>query len=159
MLLGFKRQFEPFVQDGSKRHTIRALGKRRAFRVGDICDCYVDPRRKTMRLIGRWPCVKVEDIHIWVNRRVFIDGVRLSHDECDELAWRDGFRLPPKNSAFVQMMMFWEGRLPFHGQLIHWDYDHPVTREARRKRPARTSPKVSVTVKPVARLFNKKKGA
>jgi hypothetical protein len=35
-----------------------------------------------------------------------------------------------KRYALVTMMEFWNGRLPFHGQIIHWDYDHPVRRAA-----------------------------
>ena len=58
MLLGFKRRFAPFVEEGSKTHTIRAKRKI-APKVGETCHCYVDPRQKTMRLLGRWTCVKV----------------------------------------------------------------------------------------------------
>ena len=64
MLLGFKRRFEPFVSEGSKTHTIRAARKNPP-RVGQMCDCYVDSRQKTMRLLGRWVCTKVESILIY----------------------------------------------------------------------------------------------
>jgi hypothetical protein len=63
MLLGFKRRFAPFVEEGSKTHTIRAKRKIRP-KVGEVCHCYVDPRQKSMRLLGRFPCVKVETIDI-----------------------------------------------------------------------------------------------
>lgn len=53
MLLVFKRQFASFVEEGSKTHTIR--GKQKiAPKVGDVAHCYVDPRQKSMRLLGRW---------------------------------------------------------------------------------------------------------
>lgn len=111
MLLGFKRRFAPFVQDGSKTHTIRAKGKRRPFRVGDICDCYVDSRQKTMRLLGRWPCVKVETIVVYEcgdgRFGVVVDGIELTPDEKAALAWRDGFRSGPRAEAFTEMMQFW----------------------------------------------------
>lgn len=51
MLLGFKRQFAKYVEEGSKTHTVRGFRKISP-KVGDICHCYVDPRQKTMRLLG-----------------------------------------------------------------------------------------------------------
>jgi len=139
MLLGFKRRFAPMVEDGSKTHTIRGTRKLTP-KVGEICHCYVDPRQKTMRLLGRWECVKVEEISIeggWEAHSgeffgaVHIDGNRLDGDELDLLAWRDGFRHPcsgdPKQGlgyggCFELMMEFWRGRLPFAGHVIHWKY-------------------------------------
>lgn len=117
MLLGFNRRFAPFVEDGSKTHTIRA-GKR--WRPGMRCDCYVDPRQKTMRLLGRWPCVKVEPIRITEQHTIIIYGQVLDFEECNALAWRDGFRDSGPAKAFPDMMEFWTGRLPFEGQIIHW---------------------------------------
>lgn len=128
MLLGFKPRFAPFVADGSKTHTIRGTRKIRP-RVGETCHCYVNPRQKTMRLSGRWPCVKVEDIEIEILPPIFLDqagpvvrinGEALSDDECQALAWRDGFRNNGRNQAFQEMLEFWKGRLPFRGQVIHW---------------------------------------
>jgi hypothetical protein len=133
MLLGFKRRFALFVWEGSKTHTIRNYGNRRAFRIGDRCDCYVDPRHKTMALLGRWECVKVEDIRIDSNWQVWIEGQKLSGDERNALALRDGFRDWQEQgfeSPFLQMMAFWSGRLPFHGQIIHWKYNE-ATRATR----------------------------
>jgi hypothetical protein len=130
MLLGFKRRFAPFVEEGSKTHTIRGLRKRPP-RVGDMCHCYVDPRQKTMRLLGRWPCVSVERIEIeggWetVSGEFFgsvqIDGSRLDWDEMNALAWRDGFRSQGQERAFAEMADFWRGRLPFQGWVIHWKW-------------------------------------
>ena len=133
MLLGFKRRFAPFVEDGSKTHTIRALRKPSKFgyavrspRVGEMCHCYVDPRQKTMRLLGRWPCVKIERITIASNTPysrygIWINGNVLTEDERNLLAWRDGFRTcGHQEHAFEEMMEFWEGRLPFTGDIIHW---------------------------------------
>lgn len=119
MLLGFRRRFAPFVEDGSKTHTIRAERKIQP-RVGETCHCYVDPRQKTMRLLGRWPCVKVEEIIITKFQLVMINDQPLSLDECKSLAWRDGFRSQSRDEAFAEMMEFWEGRLPFRGHIIHW---------------------------------------
>jgi hypothetical protein len=128
MLLGFKSRFAPFIEDGRKTHTIRGIRKR-APRVGEICHCYMDPRRKTMRLLGRWPCVRIERILIDTHRvlpsgnwkhHIWIEGTRLTNDECEVLARADGF------PSFADMMEFWRGRLPFEGQIIHWDYGNPV---------------------------------
>ncbi len=126
MLLGFKRRFAPFVEEGSKTHTIR--GERKiAPRVGEICHCYVDPRQKTMRLLGRFECVKVEEISI-INGRfagrteVQVGDEWLSPDECNALAWRDGFRSLGPEQAFAEMLEFWDGRLPFKGTIIHWKF-------------------------------------
>lgn len=120
MLLGFKRRFALYVWEGSKTHTIR--GERaNPPKVGETCHCYVDPRQKSMALLGRWECVKVEPITITADQ-VLIEGQRLSSDERNALAWRDGFRDMGRHHAFKSMMHFWEGRLPFHGQVIHWKY-------------------------------------
>jgi hypothetical protein len=50
---------------------------------------------------------------------VSIDGVALSIDEREQLARSDGFE------SFAEMMQFWKGRLPFHGDIIHWDPEDP----------------------------------
>ena len=130
MLLGFQRRFAPYVRDGSKRHTIRARGKRRRFRPGDRCDCYVDSRQKTMKLLGRWPCLKVQEIKIAHGSehplRVWIDGEELRPDEVEALFRRDGFRSDPavEVGATVEALGFWRKRLaagPWVGDLIHWE--------------------------------------
>jgi len=127
MLLGFKRRFEPYITNGSKTHTIRAARKGMP-KVGDRLDCYVDPRQKTMRLLGRWLCVKVEEIIIdsdGIYLGKLSDRHPLDKDEIEALAFRDGFRDYRFNSHFEEMMKFWKGRLPFHGYIIHWDFSKP----------------------------------
>lgn len=144
MLLGFKRQFAPFVEEGSKTHTVRGVRKIRP-RVGEICHCYVDPRQKTMRLLGRFECVKVEPITLDFKKhgiaytlRVTIADQTLSLDEASVFAWRDGFRagfsspIRHESTTFLdEMARFWisTGRLtdsldsrPWHGDLIHWKF-------------------------------------
>jgi len=131
MLLGFKRRFAPFVEDGTKTHTIRGARKNQP-RVGETCHCYVDPRQKTMRLLGRFPCVRVEAIvidyrewNVHAPLVVTIDSVRLTDEEADALFERDGFR--DKTGETYQHMHqaaeFWRERtFPFQGHLIHWRY-------------------------------------
>jgi hypothetical protein len=142
MTLGFKKQFETYVEEGSKRHSIRARGGRR-WKVGDVADCFVNPRQKSMRLLGRWRVVKVEPIeirpatfHATPSLEIWIAGEMLSDDEANALAWRDGFRCNGRGGALMQMAGFWRknhGLSTFEGDLIHWDYDHPVGSPAERK--------------------------
>ncbi len=91
MLLGFKRRFAPAVWDGSKTHTIRLKRVRRP-RVGETCNCYVDPRQVTMALLGRWECVRIEDITITAAGGITIAGAELDPSERNLFCWREGFR-------------------------------------------------------------------
>lgn len=130
MMLGFKRRFAPMVEEGSKTHTLRGKRKIRP-RVGETLHCYVDPRQKTMRLLGRWKCTKVEDVLITDTGAMFIQGQQLDEDEKREFAWRDGFRTRGKVHAFEEFMDYWRSLkaagkkrpLPFNGDLIHWRYE------------------------------------
>lgn len=115
----FQQRFAPFVRNGSKRHTIR--GKRKhPDRPGDTVHLFTKQRSKDCELLGRSICVKVEDIFISAAQQVFVDGVELNLDEKNALAWCDGFRGGDIRNAFAAMMTFWDGRLPFHGDIIHW---------------------------------------
>jgi len=134
MMLGFKRRFAPFVLDGSKRHTIRE----RRPRLGETLHCYVDPRQKSMALLGRWRCTKVEDLFLRIGEpsRLTINGVILSIDEANAFAWRDGFRNSGPDGAFLEMQRYWAkpNRMMYAGYyVIHWDYDHPVERGASKR--------------------------
>jgi hypothetical protein len=129
--------FADFVQDGSKRHTIRGRRKIRP-RVGTTAHCYVDPRQKTMRLLGRWPITPVQEIRIEESSHparllVTIDGVMLDPHEAELLFHRDGFRDRGGETyqSMAQARIFWADRLPFVGDLIHWDFERPVTKEKR----------------------------
>jgi len=150
---GFKKRFVPFILDGSKTHTIRA---RRVLcdKPGNTMHLYTRLRQKGARLLGRFPCVRVETIRITEDHRVFIDDAELTADEKDLLAWRDGFRisetvfaisdpqLPEHCGCFeLLMMQFWRGRLPFEGDIYHWKWSAPPSspspapqRKATRKR-------------------------
>lgn len=139
MILGFKDQFVPFVEDGSKTHTIRA-GQR--WKAGMRADLFARPRQKGMRLLFRAMVTKVEAITItprgiyichdrpwvaeWAHTKATEWGmVKLTKDEAELFAFRDGFRFDPNSrGSFGLMMDFWKRthKLPFHGQIIHWDY-------------------------------------
>lgn len=136
MLLGFKRQFKPYILNRTKRHTVRDLRKRRP-RAGEPCHCYVDPRQKTMELLGRWQCSRVEPF----TARFILQGISygleltigdqtLTPDEAENFAWADGFRDTSGRSSLDQMSHFWvkAKRLtdgvnskPWHGEVIYWD--------------------------------------
>ena len=134
MLLGFKRRFEAPILAKTKRHTIRAYSEaRRPWRVGDRCDCYVNPRQKSMKLLGRWWCTRVQDIRMENSSRagrtsllfILIDGQGpLMRDEAELLARSDGFK------DFDEFAAFWRKRLPFNGQIIHWNPDQAATFQA-----------------------------
>lgn len=126
-LLNFKPRFSPFILDGRKQHTIRKVRKdSRVPKFGEICHCFEGLRTKRHRLLGRWPCVKVETItvsNVPVNPpflSVHVEGLALSVDECERLARQDGFE------NFADMEQYWrneKGRLPFTGHIIHWKWD------------------------------------
>jgi hypothetical protein len=124
-LYNFMPQFVTSIKRGSKTHTIRAP-RAHPDKPGNILHLYMGLRTRSVELIMRVPCVKVEDILI---RRgpslssdatdifeVAIDGLGLEADEKEALARRDGFK------NFSQMMKFWDGRMPFEGHLIHWKF-------------------------------------
>lgn len=147
MLLGFKKRFEPFIIEGSKTHTIRRT-KKVSPKVGETCHCYGDVRQKTMHLLGRWPCIAIDDIVIkpvmvenWrslgldkpmvITLKVFINGEELSPDEAETLFYRDGFRdVQPAYTSTAMARDFWREKFedgePFRGQMIHWDFARPV---------------------------------
>lgn len=137
-LYNFQPRFAPFVLSGAKQHTIRAE-RAHPDKPGDICHLYTGLRTKRAKLLGRFPCVKVENIsiittadrdlveafavamqvpkHMIAGPMVFVDKVQLHFSECEALARKDGF------DGFNEMMKFWsepKSRLPFHGHIIHW---------------------------------------
>jgi hypothetical protein len=142
-MLGFKRQFEAKILAGEKTHTIR--GERRDGkipRIGERLDCYGDVRQKTMHLLGRWPCIRVERIQIALvddNRfakviQIRLAGAVLDEVEADLFARRDGF------SDIYEMASFWNkthklrlGETAWCGLVIHWDFRRPMTVTPKRK--------------------------
>lgn len=129
-LLNFEERFVPLIEADEKRHTIRAKRKY-PLKVGDVCHLYTGLRHKGARLLKRRRCVKVQEITIervsepdeFEVYGIKIDGEWLNFDEINSLAWRDGFRPRSRDEAFTEMLQFWEGRLPFTGDIIHWESD------------------------------------
>lgn len=122
----FKLQFVPAIRAGTKKHTIRAERKDgRVPKVGEPLALYSGMRTKQcFRILAANPhCTKVERITIEdlghssegdYGTLVCIDGQPLDRSECQALARADGF------PDFGRMMLFWRGRLPFTGNIIHW---------------------------------------
>ena len=138
-LYNFKKRFAPFVADGSKRHTIRARRKHPT-KVGDTVHLYTGLRQKGARLLGRSVCIKIEEIQISLAQQVFVDGVELSLDEKNALAFCDGFRSFGVTRAFEEMMAFWNGRLPFEGDIIHWkEISHQQSAFGHQRKPRRAA--------------------
>lgn len=124
-LLNFQRQFVDPIRRGVKAHTIRA-DRKIPIKPGDLLYLYCGARTKSCFRILEQPvtCTKVEIILI-LGPREIITGVlragedastghRLDQDEAERLAVADGF------PDLTRMMAFWDGRLPFKGQIIHW---------------------------------------
>lgn len=125
-IYNFHKRFVPFIRSGKKKHTIRAK-RRRPDKPGNTLHLYSGLRQKgAAKLIKRAVCTRIEEIRIEylgptgagtpfaILPAVWIDGNQLDQSECEALARRDGFR------DFPDMMAFWNGRLPFTGDVIHW---------------------------------------
>lgn len=127
-LYNFQKRFVVPILNHTKMHTIRAH-RRHPDKVGNIAHLYTGLRVKNAaKLLGRFPIVKIEPIEIsecpcrqehCQKVDVAIDGERLSHDKREKLARLDGFR------DFTEMQQFWRGRLPFKGEIIHWNPEVP----------------------------------
>jgi hypothetical protein len=113
-LLNFKPRFVAPIRARTKHHTIRA-DRKIPIKVGDKLYLYCGARHPGAFRILPEPvtCTKVRRIQI-NPYSVFIDGEIIFSDECELLAVADGF------TNFKDMMAFWEGRLPFKGNIIHW---------------------------------------
>lgn len=126
-LYNFHKRFAPFVLAGTKTHTIRSF-RRYPDKPGNTLHLYTGLRTKKAKLLMVAKCVKIEDIRIELKLYsgkgvlarglkfpvIFIDDAELTRDEMEALARRDGF------NSFADMLIFWSGRLPFRGHVIHW---------------------------------------
>jgi hypothetical protein len=111
----FQPRFREPIESGRKRHTIRAKRARQT-KPGERLSLYTGMRSKLCRLIVEVECTRVQEITIqpFGPSTVIIDGEILDASEKERLAIADGF------DSFADMMRFWTGRLPFHGEIIHW---------------------------------------
>jgi hypothetical protein len=111
-LYGFKKQFADPILSGRKKHTIRAPRKH-PDKPGNKMHLYTGLRQKGARLLMVGVCTKVEDIRITLDE-IFVDDEPLTTSEMEQLAKCDGF------TDLEEMMSFWDGNLPFTGQIFHW---------------------------------------
>lgn len=116
----FRPCYVEHILSGRKRHTIRAEGKRRHARPGELVQLYTGMRTKACKKIMMDPrCTLVQPIEITKDWAILIDGYELDITEADRLAYADGFE------TWRDMMEFFNDRLPFKGKLIHWRPDAP----------------------------------
>ena len=115
----FKKQFSPYILNGSKAQTIRAERKRHA-RPEETLQLYTGMRTKHCRLIGTATCRRVEPITIDFPLNTVLIGkaVLMGWRDLDGLAHRDGF------DGWLSMRAFWHDNHPaasvFSGVLIRW---------------------------------------
>ncbi len=117
-LLGFKKQFAPLVENGTKRQTIRA--KRRDGkdpRVGETLYLYTGLRTKKCRKLGEEICKSVEEIMI-DHHGINVAGKWLSVSERDALAQADGFPSYKEMKEFFEKVHGLEDE--FSKLLIKW---------------------------------------
>lgn len=132
----FKKQFiEPIKAGlrlgknrGAKRQTVRAIGKRRHARVGEIVQLYYGMRTKQCAQIGVGKCVSSEPIELDLEKgRVLIrtDDGAIIHDTSRGMGMLDMFARADGFSDWADLVAFWRKEHPgidqFHGQLIKWE--------------------------------------
>ena len=132
----FQERFIPFIEEGSKNCTVRALrlGRVQHVKPGQTMQLYTGLRTKQCRKIGNATCFGVKKIEI---KR---DGIVVGGEEggiewtcpkdtlmVEEFAWRDGFRpegttLDNPFGAFELMVRFISKNygVPFEGVAIFW---------------------------------------
>lgn len=151
-IYNFQQRFAPYVQDGSKPHTIRAIRKHPAH-IGDTLYLYTGLRQSgAKRLIEPTPCTAVNTIFIFNDGRIIlvnavynaIDAQAFLEDhntqrkkflskyklltqiEKNKLCFADGFRYQDNfnSRCFELFIKFWKQthQLPFAGHIIVW---HP----------------------------------
>lgn len=102
-----------------KLQTIRAHGKRRHARPGEILQLYYAMRTKQCRLIGVAKCTDVLPIIIWPQTgAIMLDGKLLTSRQLNRFAQSDGF------VSIIDMMAFWQEEHPgdkFEGVCVRWE--------------------------------------
>lgn len=120
----FKPQFADAIRTGAKRQTIRARGKRKPPKAGEIAHCFTGLRTQHVSRLGGFPIESAEPISISTAGRTVSmprDGCwqELDGDELQQLAQADGFASVDDFFLFFQT----EHGLTFSGYLIKWRYE------------------------------------
>jgi hypothetical protein len=114
----FQRRFAVAVEQGDKRQTIRAQGKRRHAAPGDKLQLYTGMRTKACRKLGDATCYDVCLITIYEDWITTMDPPEVhSGADLEQWAHKDGFSSWPE-------MRDWFAKvhgLPFTGVLIRWE--------------------------------------
>ncbi|MEM1153653.1 MAG: hypothetical protein AAGI44_05900 [Pseudomonadota bacterium] len=118
----FQSRFALAVEDGTKRQTIRALGRRRHAKPGEMLQLYTGQRTKQCRLLREDRCHEVWPVLMTprnlqsgiIVARVSVADVPLSISNICALSRADGF------ACVADFFDFFRSRLPFEGVLIKW---------------------------------------
>lgn len=119
----FQPQFVPLIERGDKTHTIRALGKKRHARAGEMVQLYTGMRTSRCRLLFESKCLSTSAVLIFPDRTVTVDEAALDDAAKTNLAIADGFE------GFDQFMEFFgqnfshrdkDENIPFDGILVKW---------------------------------------
>ena len=117
----FQSRFAERIKNGSKKQTIRRVGKRRHAKPGEKVQLYTGMRTKNCRKIISDPtCLHVRSIQILVGAYsigwIKVDGKKIPKEQLEEFAIADGF------DSIQDMHGFW---LKFHGQGIFGHSEKP----------------------------------
>lgn len=107
-----------------KRQTIRANGKRRHARPGELVQLYYAMRTRQCMLIGKGDCTDTRPTRLVISPTdadldIFYDGHRLKAHHAEDFAKADGF------GSIEDMWLFWRETHPatvaFEGTTIKWE--------------------------------------
>lgn len=119
----FKSQFASLVESGAKRQTIRALGKRRHAKPGELLQLYTGQRTRYCRKLLDATCGDVTPILMNITPEngltVFLGGIDCEIFDLIALAKADGFG-QGEADPLDEFIRFFEDRMPFEGVLIEW---------------------------------------
>lgn len=120
----FNERFVSKLLDGSKRQTLRAVGRPRHARLGDEVQLYTGMRTAQCKLIGRSICTSnPQTITIFRDKKGVITKIingRAAYKDLNRFAMRDGFE------DLADMQAFWQAQHkegwanPWIGVLITW---------------------------------------
>lgn len=105
-IYNFKKQFAAAIRSGAKAQTIRANGKRKPPKVGELAYCYTGLRTRDVCRLGAFTIARVTQISISANgRHVSVPRcstwAQLNEEEIDQLAKADGFESADDFFAFI----------------------------------------------------------
>lgn len=114
MNIHYKKEFADVLKNGKKKHTIRKKASRR----GDVLRHIIYPYQPSRReCVLENTCVSCQHIKIvpseYMNdSKVWVNGILLTTEEVQRLAWNDGFE------CLVSFWLFFNEF--FEGYIIHW---------------------------------------